>query len=293
MIPPSVAEVRVSEDAPASFALAPARGEAGQTVFASPHSGAGCPKDMRPVATLAPASLRSAEDVAVDRLVASGPAHGAPLIAGLLSRAYVDLNRAPDELDPLLIEACPAAEASATAKVGAGFGVIPRRAGDGAELYDRRLSLDEARARLALGHAPYHAALSALMHQTRDRHGTALLVDWHSMPSRAVPTGRSGRGVDVILGDRHGAACRGAVTRRVRSLFEAEGWRVGLNTPYAGGYSTQIWGQPDSGFQAIQVELNRALYLDEQTLEASAEYGRFLKALERVIARLAAEAWPR
>lgn len=292
MMPPPTAEFRVPGDAPASFVLTPARGEAGQTVFASPHSGAGCPEDMRPFAGLSAASLRSAEDVGVDRLVGSGPAHGAPLIAGLLSRAYVDLNRAPDELDPLLVEDCPAGEASTTAKVGAGFGVIPRRAGDGADLYDRRLSLAEARARLDRGHQPYHAALAALMHQTRERHGTALLVDWHSMPSRAVPTGRSGRGVDVVLGDRHGAACRGAVTRRVRGLFEAEGWRVGLNAPYAGGYSTQIWGRPDEGFQAIQVELNRALYLDEGTLEPSADYGRFLRALERVIARIAAEAWP-
>lgn len=292
MTPPFDAETRASGHRPASFVLTPARGDNGRTVFASPHSGALCPEDMGAVAGLSAASLRSAEDVGVDRLTAAGPAHGVPLIAGLVSRAYVDLNRGPDELDPLLIEDCPAGTATTTAKVGAGFGVIPRRAGDGTVLYDRRLSLAEAGARLARVHTPYHSTLSDLMNQTRDRHGTALLVDWHSMPSRAAPVGRSGRGVDVILGDRHGAACRGAVTRRVRALFEAQGWRVGLNTPYAGGYSTQVWGRPDEGFQAIQVELNRALYLDERTLEPSADHARFTRALDRVIAGLAAERWP-
>lgn len=291
MTPPSAAEARAPADVPVSFRLLPAQGEAGRTVFASPHSGHHQPGDMNPVAGLSAATLRSAEDVGVDRLTASGPGRGAPLIAGLVSRAYVDLNRSETELDPVLIDDCPAGEVSA--KVGAGFGVVPRRAGDGSALYDRTLPLAEAQARLARVHAPYHAALAGLMHAARDRHGMALLVDWHSMPSRAVPAGRSGRGVDVILGDRHGAACRGAVTRRVRALFEAQGWRVGLNAPYAGGYSTQIWGRPDEGFQAIQIELNRALYLDEGTFQPSPDHDRFVRALGRVIADLAAEPWPR
>lgn len=291
MTPPPAADAHALADAPGSFILTPALGEGGRTVFASPHSGDHRPSDMDPVAGLPPAVLRSAEDVDVDRLTASGPSHGAPLIAGRVSRAYVDLNRSPGELDPALIDGCPAGEV--TPKVAAGFGVIPRRAGDGTVLYARRLTLAEAEGRLARVHAPYHAALTGLMHAARARHGTALLVDWHSMPSRAAPVARSGRGVDVILGDRHGAACRGAVTRRVRALFEAQGWRVGLNTPYSGGYSTQIWGRPDDGFQAIQVELNRALYLDEQTLLPLPDHDRFARALDRVIAAIATESWPR
>ncbi len=293
MTPPFAAKTRAAGTDLASFILTPASGEAGPTVFASPHSGDRCPDDMKPIAGLAPSTLRSAEDVGVHRLAASGPPAGAPLVAGCVSRAYVDLNRSPDERDPVLIEDCPAGSATTTAKVAAGFGVIPRRAGDGTALYDRRLSMAEAEARLARVHAPYHAALSGLMHAARARHGLALLVDWHSMPSRAAPAGRAGRGVDVILGDRHGASCRGAVTRQVRALFEAQGWRVGLNTPYAGGYSTQLWGRPDEGFQAIQVELNRALYLDEQTLQPSADHDRFARALDRVITALAAERWSR
>ncbi|MBU1346475.1 MAG: N-formylglutamate amidohydrolase [Alphaproteobacteria bacterium] len=283
MTPPLAAEP--------TFAVTPAPGEIGRVVFASPHSGVHRPDDMGTMGGLSIATLRSAEDVGVDRLAAPGPLLGAPLIAGRVSRAYVDLNRSPSELDPDLVSDCVAPDP--TAKVLAGFGVIPRRAGDGTALYDRRLSLAEAEHRLARVHAPYHAALAELMQAARARHGVALLIDWHSMPSRAAPAGRSGRGLDVVLGDRHGSACRGATTRRVRALFDAQGWRVGLNSPYAGGYSTQTWGRPDEGFQAIQVELNRALYLDQRTLEPSADYDRFAKALDRVITALATEPWAR
>lgn len=274
-----------------AFVVTPAQGEAGAMVFASPHSGLSRPADMREAPGLSLAVLRSAEDVGVDRLIAGGPARGVPIIAGQVSRAYVDLNRSPTELDPALVDG--EIEASPTARVTAGFGVIPRRAGDGSPLYDRRLSHAEAQARLAQVHGPYHRELGALMQGAHDRYGRAVLIDWHSMPSRAAGAGKNRRGVDVVLGDRHGAACRGATMRRVRALFEAQGWRVGLNTPYAGGYSTEHWGRPDEGFQAVQVELNRALYLDEETLEPSADYDRFARALDRVIAGLAAEAWSR
>jgi len=103
--------------------------------------------------------------------------------------------------------------------------------------------------------------------------------------------GRSVRGCDVILGDRHGASCAGRVTQRLRALFEAAGWTVGLNQPYAGGYSTQVWGRPGEGFQAVQVELNRALYFDEVRLEPSGDFERCRTALTRIIAALGAEDW--
>jgi N-formylglutamate amidohydrolase len=277
---------RMTPDEP-PFTLSLPEGEPGPFVFASPHSGTGLPDDMRAADGLAEASLRSAEDVGVDRLVACGPGRGAPLIAGRFSRSYVDLNRRPDELDPALIEGLEAADVSA--KTAAGFGVIPRRAGDGVPLYDRRLGLAEANGRLARAHAPYHAALGELMQAARARHGFAVLVDWHSMPSRAVRGGaRGAAGPDVILGDRHGMACASGLTRKLRTLLEAAGWRVGLNQPYAGGYTTQSWGRPDEGYQAIQIELNRALYLDETTLEPGPGYGRCKAVLEGVIAGLCA-----
>ncbi len=275
---------------PEPFTLTRPTGEAGPLVFASPHSGDVYPDDLDVTPTLSEASLRSAEDALVDRLIAASPAHGVPLIAGRISRAYVDLNRDPAELDAALIDDCE--EAPATAKVAAGFGVIPRRAGDGAALYDRRLGRAEAEGRLSRIHSPYHAALDDLMRSARIRHGQAILIDWHSMPSRAAGgRGRSVKGVDVILGDRHGASCAARLTRRLRALFEGLGWSVGLNQPYAGGYSTQIWGRPDEGFQALQIELNRALYLDEKALRPSADFDRCQTALSRVIAALSDEDW--
>jgi N-formylglutamate amidohydrolase len=280
-------------ESPPPFEVHPAIGDRGTIVFASPHSGGWTPDDMGAIPDLSTMTLRSAEDVGVDRLVSRGPRVGAPLIVANVSRAYVDLNRSPDELDPALVEGVAGA---VSAKVAAGYGVVPRRAGDGAVLYDRRLSAEEARSRIERVHRPYHQALAALMAETRDRHGMALLLDWHSMPSRAAaaPTGRrGGRGVDIVLGDRHGASARGGVARRIRTLFEAQGLRVALNTPYAGGYATQIWGRPDEGFQAVQIEINRALYLDEATLEPSADHARFAALLDRVITALAQEAWPR
>lgn len=273
---------------PPPFAITPSVGVGGPLVFASPHSGAARPEDFDPAPRLSEASLRSAEDVLVDRLVASGPMRGAPLIAGGLSRAYVDLNRAPGELDPQLIDDLDAGEPSA--KTAAGFGVIPRRTGDGLSLYDRSMPRAEADGRLARAHGPYHAALTELMTAAKAAHGRAILIDWHSMPSRAARGGaRGSAGPDVVLGDRHGSSCDAALTRRLRALFEARGWVVALNQPYAGGYTTQIWGRPAEGFHAIQIELNRALYLDEAALTPGSGWDRCLATLEAVIAAVCDE----
>lgn len=254
-------------------------------VFASPHSGDRYPGDMGARADLPTLSLRSAEDALVDRLIASGPDHGATLIRGVIGRAYVDLNRSPDDLDPLLIEDAAALPAPGP-KVAAGYGVLPRLTGDGLALYDRRLTLAEAQGRLARVHHPYHHALAQGMQAAHARHGRAVLIDWHSMPSRAAG---GPRGPDVVLGDRHGASCGAALSRRLRALFESLGLKVALNRPYAGGYSTQLWGRPDQGYEAIQVELSRALYLDEASLAPSPAFERRRAALTRLIAALCAD----
>ncbi len=275
----------ISAPTDATFSITPA--QAGRTtplVFASPHSGAVYPDDMGAAAGLSQASLRSAEDSAVDRLLATSGAAGAVLIAGWIGRAYVDLNRAPDELDAALIADCPEG-APPGLKTLAGYGVIPRLAGDGTPLYERRLTLEEARGRIARVHTPYHAALGELMQAAHDRHGRAVLIDWHSMPSRA--TGPNGP--DVVLGDRHGTACATGLTRRLKALFEALGWRVALNRPYAGGYATQVWGRPDEGLEAVQIELNRRLYWDETASGPSVGWGRCQSGLSRVIAALGAD----
>ena len=253
----------------------------GRFVFASPHSGDLYPTDMDAAPGLAATSLRSAEDALVDRLIAPGVERGAALLLGRVGRAYIDLNRDPDDLDPALVEGLEGRTASP--RTVAGYGVIPRLTGDGRPLYDRRLGADEARSRIGRTHAPYHAALDGLMHAARARHGEAVLVDWHSMPARATQGPRGARGPDVVLGDRHGSSCAAALTRRLRRAFEALGWRVALNQPYSGGWTTQRWGRPAEGLHAIQIELNRALYLDETTLQPGPGWSRCAAGAARVI----------
>lgn len=260
---------------------------AGRFVFASPHSGDRYPADMGAAPGLAETSLRSAEDALVDRLIAPGAALGAVLVLGSAGRAYVDLNRDPDDLDPLLIDGLDGRSGSARSQ--AGYGVIPRLCGDGRPLYDRRLPLSEAQARIAARHAPYHRALAEEMAAAKARCGEAVLIDWHSMPSRATQGVGGARGPDVVLGDRHGSSCSAELTRGLRRSFEALGWRVALNRPYSGGWTTQAWGRPVEGFHAVQIELNRALYLDETTLQPGTGWSRCARGVERVIADLLAE----
>ena len=232
--------------------------------------------------------LRSAEDALVDRLIVSGSAGGATVVLGRFGRAWIDLNRDPADLDPVLIEGI--ADRPVSARTAAGYGVIPRLTGDGRALYDRRLSLAEARDRILRAHSPYHQQLAAGMEAARARHGEAVLVDWHSMPARATQGAGGARGPDVVLGDRFGSSCEAGLTRRLRRAFEALGWRVALNQPYAGGWTTQRWGRPSEGFHAIQIELNRALYFDEQARAPGPGWSRTEKGVARVIADLLAEA---
>ena len=256
----------------------------GRFVFASPHSGTVYPPELRADPALPEASLRSAEDALVDRLIACGADLGATVLLGRHGRAWVDLNRDPTDLDPLLIEG--AVEGAVSARTAAGYGVIPRLSGDGRPLYSRRLTLAEVTARIARTHAPYHGALAEEMRSARERHGEAVLVDWHSMPARATQAAGGARGPDVVLGDRYGTSCSAALTRRLRRAFEALGWRVALNQPYAGGWTTQTWGRPSEGFHAVQIELNRALYFDEAARAPGPDWSRTEKGVARVIADL-------
>lgn len=256
----------------------------GRFVFASPHSGAVYPPEMGADPALPEASLRSAEDALVDRLITPGVEHGATVVLARLGRAWVDLNRDPADLDPALIDGV--ADGPVSARTAAGYGVIPRLTGDGRAIHDRRLTLQEARDRIARTHAPYHAAVADGMAAARARHGEAVLVDWHSMPARATQGVGGARGPDVVIGDRHGSSCGAGLSRRLRRAFEALGWRVALNQPYAGGWTTQAWGRPSEGFHAIQIELNRALYFDEAARAPGPGWPRTEKGVARVIADL-------
>jgi N-formylglutamate amidohydrolase len=259
-------------------------------VFASPHSGRLYPDDMMPA--LEGVAIRRSEDAYVDHLVAEAPGLGAALIAARLARAYIDVNREAFELDPsMFADELPDFARGRSARVAAGLGAIARVVSEGQEIYARKLTFAEARARIETAHAPYHAALARLLGEAHAAHGFAILIDWHSMPAAAARGGGRDKACDIVLGDRFGAACAGLVTERVERELEAMGYRVARNAPYAGGYTTEHYGRPGRRTHALQIEINRALYLDEARLTQTAGFARLKGDLERLTATLAAADW--
>ena len=261
-------------------------------VFASPHSGRLYPEDMMSAAALDAVSIRRSEDAFVDDLIAGAPGHGAAMITAGFARAYIDLNREPFELDPsMFADELPAFARSRTARVAAGLGAIARVVSEGQEIYRRKLTFAEAKSRIDGAHTPYHAALKGLLDEAQAAHGFAILVDWHSMPSAAARAGGRDRPADIVLGDRFGAACAGVLPTRVERELEALGYRVTRNTPYAGGYTTEHYGQPARRVHALQIEMNRALYLDEATLTPTSGFERLQRHLDQLIRCLSAADW--
>ena len=259
-------------------------------VFASPHSGRLYPDDMMPA--LDGVAIRRSEDAYVDELVAVAPDLGAALIAAQLARAYIDVNREAFELDPAMFaDELPDFARGRSARVAAGLGAIARVVSEGQEIYARKLTFAEARARIETAHTPYHAALARLLGEAHSAHGFAILIDWHSMPSAAARAGGRDGACDMVLGDRFGAACASLVTGRVEAELEAMGYRVARNAPYAGGYTTEHYGRPARRTHALQIEINRAIYLDEATLTPTEGFERLKGDLERLTRSLAAADW--
>jgi N-formylglutamate amidohydrolase len=263
-------------------------------VFASPHSGRLYPPDMMAAARLDAQDLRGSEDAFVDDLIADAPALGVCVIRARLARAYIDLNRDAWELDPTMFEdALPDFVQTRTARVAAGLGAIARVAGEGRPIYARKLTFAEAKVRIETAHRPYHDTLDRLLAQARNAHGLAILVDWHSMPAAAARghRARGGGPCDIVLGDRFGAACGPKLTALMEKTLEGLGYRVARNTPYAGGYTTEHYGRPNRRTHAIQVEINRALYMNETTREPTEGLARLKADIESVTARLVEADW--
>jgi N-formylglutamate amidohydrolase len=230
-------------------------------------------------------SLRRSEDAYVDELFASAAAHGASVLSASVARAYIDLNRDPAELDPEMFdERPPQSPHTSSPRVQAGLGAIPRVSGDGQSIYRRKLSLAEAERRLATVHRPYHAMLHNLVEETKAAYGCAVLIDCHSMPSNA----RGAHAPDIVLGDRYGASCHPSVTALAEATLRRLGYRVARNTPFAGGHTTQTYGRPAARAHALQIEINRALYVDERTLERSKGYSRIRADMARLAEALSA-----
>lgn len=250
-------------------------------VFSSPHSGRAYSEAFVRASRLDLRSLRASEDAFVDQLFASAAAQGAPVISAVAPRAFVDLNRCPSDLDPSLLDG--AARRPINARVAAGLGVVPRIVAEGVLIYDGKLPIAEAEARIERWHAPYHERLAAMLLQARKRFGKALLLDCHSMPSGVGTGRRRAPAADVILGDRFGVSAEPLFVDAVEHAFVEAGFRVDRNSPFAGGYITERFGRPRAGISAVQIEIDRGLYLDQESVEPSEGFDALAARLEPVI----------
>ena len=258
-------------------------------ILASPHSGRDYPAEFVAAARLDPLSLRRSEDSFVDDLFAAAPELGAPLLAATFPRAYCDANREPWELDPGMFDTpLPAWVNSASPRVGAGLGTIARVVASGEGIYRRKLPFAEAEARVRDCWQPYHAALAALIAETRHHFGHCLLLDCHSMPTH--PT-HQGPPPDMVLGDAHGTTCAPRATRLVESTLAGFGYRVQRNDPYAGGYITRHYGRPREGVHVLQLEIARPLYMDEARIEPHIGMERLRADLARLTSALITTDW--
>lgn len=258
-------------------------------VFASPHSGRDYPAAFLAQSVLDPLTLRKSEDSFIDEVFGAAPELGAPLIRAHFPRAYVDPNREPYELDPrMFAEVLPDWVNVASPRVAAGLGTIARVVANGAEIYRDRLTLAEVIARIDRCYHPYHTTLRQLIEDTRRRFGLCLLVDCHSMPSVGGPMERDAgeARVDVVLGDCFGASAAPGVIATAEAAFRTLGYRVARNTPYAGGFTTRHYGRPAERVHALQIELNRALYMDEGTVTRKPQLARLAREMADVIAML-------
>ncbi len=257
------------------------------TIFASPHSGRDYPWAFLRRSVLDQHVIRSSEDAFVDLLVGDAPAHGAPLLVARAPRAFVDVNRGAEELDPALIRGV--GRAAHNPRVSSGLGVIPRVVAGGREIYRGKISQGEARARLEEHWYPYHARLQALIEEARLLFGRALLVDCHSMPHEAIESlcRHRSQKPEIVVGDRYGAAADGEIVERIEAAFRAEGFKVARNTPFAGAYTAQAYGRPSRGSHVVQIEIDRSLYMNEQELRPNGNFASMQRSLSRIIAELA------
>ena len=258
-------------------------------VFASPHSGTGYPAEFISASRLDPITLRKSEDSFVDEIFGAAPMHGAPLIRALFPRAYVDANREPYELDPGMFEdALPAYANIASPRVAAGLGTIARIVAGGEEIYAGKLRFAEARTRIDRCYRPYHEALGRIIAATRARFGCCLLIDCHSMPSMG---GRNDKDagqerVDFVLGDCYASSCAPAIIDCIERLLRDPGYVVIRNLPYSGGFVTQHYGRPTKGIHAVQIEISRALYMDESAIERGPGFHQLTRRITALIGEL-------
>ena len=258
----------------------------GPVVFNSPHSGSVYPRAFLTASRLDVGTLRRSEDSFVDELSLGVVRRGYPLMRAHFPRCYVDVNREPYELDPRMFDGrLPSFANTRSMRVAGGLGTVARVVGDSQEIYGQRIPVDDAIRRIEGLYKPYHRALRRLFTHVHRDFGAAVLIDCHSMPSTAGAKDERPR-ADVVLGDRYGTSCVAAVAETIESTLRGQGYVVSRNKPYAGGFITEHYGNPAVGLHAIQLEVNRALYMDERRYEKSAAFATVAADLETLAHRL-------
>ena len=253
-------------------------------VFASPHSGREYPWSFVRRTILDERTLRSSEDAFVDKLFDSAPLHGAPLLTAIAPRAWIDVNRSAEELDPALIEGVK--RTAHNPRVASGLGVVPRVVANGRAIYRGKITRKEADARIEEFWKPWHLALNTLMDDSTSLFGEAILIDCHSMPHEAIETISSPRGKrpEIVLGDRFGAAAGSDIVDKIEAALTSAGLRVARNAPFAGAFVTQNYGRPARNRHVVQVEIDRSLYMNEQMVRPNNNFPAFKALIDRVVA---------
>jgi N-formylglutamate amidohydrolase len=252
-------------------------------VFGSPHSGTSYPRAFLEASQLSTLDLRRSEDTYVDRLIMPAVQKGAPMIAARFPRCYCDVNREPYELDPRMFsDAVPAFANTASLRVAGGLGTVPRVVGDRQPIYRRKLPIADAMERVEKLYKPYHSALRRALAQTHVRFGASVLMDCHSMPS-IIRTASGTLSTDFVVGDRFGASCAPEISETIVETLRDLGFTVARNKPYAGGFITEHYGRPDKGIHAVQLEINRGLYMNERTLVPNAGFNAIMDALSEMM----------
>ena len=257
-------------------------------LLASPHSGRDYPRDFLTMTRLDRVTIRRSEDAFVDDLCLAAAGGRLPVLAARFPRAWLDVNRERLELDPRMFTgAVPADANTRSTRVAGGLGTIPRIVTERDDIYRGPIPIAEAMARIERAYEPYHATLRHSLARLHGEFGRAVLIDCHSMPSSQRIASADGR-VDIVLGDRHGKSCHPALTDLAATLLRDAGYRVTLNKPYAGGYTTEAYGRPERGLEALQIEISRALYLNETTITRTTGFAPLARDFTRFIDRLVA-----
>ena len=264
-----------------AFRLSHPASDPAPLLAASPHSGSHYPDDLVQNLRVPLIDLRRTEDAYVDQLIERAPDFGATLLAATHARAFLDLNRDPRELDPEMFDGdLPGPVAPATPRVQAGLGTLPKIGARGDMIYAKKLSPHDGMRRLHDIHTPNHETLKREIAALHQAFGSVILLDFHSMPSRQ-PSRRELP--DIVLGDRFGSSCTSQLTSLVERTFRRIGLSVARNAPYAGGYTTRLYGRPKKQVHALQIELNRKLYMDETSVELNAGAAGLIETLNTVL----------